>query len=74
MKRIPTGITGLDKLVEGGFPEGRSILLSGACGTGKTIFSMQYIYNGAKKYSEPGIYVTLDERPELIREDVIRFG
>jgi KaiC/GvpD/RAD55 family RecA-like ATPase len=74
MKRVKTGITGLDELIEGGFPERRSILVSGACGTGKTILSMQYIYNGAVKYNEPGIYVTLDERPELIREDVMRFG
>lgn len=74
MNRVATGIKGLDDLMEGGFPEGRSVLLSGACGTGKTIFCSQYVYNGAKKYSEPGIYVTLDERPDLIRQDVMRFG
>lgn len=74
LKRIATGIKGLDELMEGGFPEGRTILVSGACGTGKTIFSMQYLYNGAKMFSEPGVYVTLDERPDLIRQDVIRFG
>lgn len=74
MKRTATGIQGFDELIEGGFPESRSVLLSGACGTGKTILSMQYLYNGAKKYAEPGIYVTLDERPELIRQDVKRFG
>lgn len=74
MKRIKTGITGLDELVEGGFPENRSVLVSGACGTGKTIFSMQYIYKGASKFNEPGVYVTLDERPDLIRSDVLRFG
>jgi KaiC/GvpD/RAD55 family RecA-like ATPase len=74
MNRIATGIKGLDELMEGGFPEGRSVLLSGACGTGKTIFCSQYLFNGAKKYSEPGVYVTLDERPDLIRQDVMRFG
>ncbi|MFH1256360.1 MAG: ATPase domain-containing protein [Candidatus Diapherotrites archaeon] len=74
MNRVQSGIVGLDELIEGGFPQGRSLLLSGGCGTGKTIFSMQYIYAGAKKYSEPGIYVTLDERPDLIRQDVMRFG
>jgi len=74
MNRVPTGVAGLDELIEGGFPEGRSVLLTGACGTGKTIFSMQYIYNGAVQYSEPGVYVTLDERPDLIRQDVKRFG
>ncbi len=74
MERIKTGINGLDDLIEGGFPEGRSVLVSGACGTGKTIFAMQFIYNGAQKYREPGIYVTLDERPDLIRQDCMRFG
>lgn len=74
MERMKTGITGLDELIEGGFPAGRSVLISGACGTGKTIMCMQYIYKGAKDFNEPGVYVTLDERPALIREDVMRFG
>lgn len=74
MNRIKSGIFGLDELIEGGFPEGRSILLSGACGTGKTIFGMQYLYFGAAKYSEPGILVTLDERPQLVRQDMQSFG
>ncbi|MFH1588626.1 MAG: ATPase domain-containing protein [Candidatus Diapherotrites archaeon] len=74
MNRVKTGIYGLDELIEGGFPQGRSVLLTGACGTGKTIFGMQYLYYGAEKYSEPGIYITLDERPDLIRQDMLRFG
>ncbi len=74
INRVATGIKGFDELIEGGFPEGRTVLVVGACGTGKTIFSLQYLYNGVKKYSEPGIYLTLDERPELVRQDVVRFG
>jgi len=74
MNRIPTGITGLDELMEGGIPEGRSVLVSGGTGTGKTIFGLQYLYFGAKKYNEPGIYLTLDERPDLVRQDMLRFG
>ena len=74
MERIKTGVPGFDGLIEGGIPKGRSVLVSGATGTGKTIFCMQYLYNGAKQFKEPGIYVTLDERPNLIREDVLRFG
>ncbi len=74
LKRVATGVPGFDELIEGGFPEGRSMLVSGSCGTGKTIFGTQYLYNGAIKYGEPGIYVTLDERPELIRQDMMRFG
>jgi len=60
VQRVKTGIEGFDELVKGGIPESSSFLLSGGAGTGKTIFAMQYIYNGAKEYSEPGIYVTLE--------------
>lgn len=74
MKRIKSGIPGLDELMEGGFPQGRTFLVSGACGSGKTTFGMQYIYSGAEYYGEPGIYVTLDERPQLLREDCLNLG
>jgi KaiC/GvpD/RAD55 family RecA-like ATPase len=73
MNRVKTNIPGFDELIEGGFPEGRSFLVSGGTGTGKTIFATQFLINGAKM-GETGIYVTLDERPELIREDMLRFG
>lgn len=74
MERIKTGIFGLDELIEGGFPKGRTILLSGSCGCGKSIFSIQYLYFGAVEYNEPGVYVTFDEVPEKIREDMLNFG
>ncbi|MBU1120955.1 MAG: ATPase domain-containing protein [archaeon] len=74
MNRVKSGVTGLDELIGGGYPTGRSTLVTGACGTGKTIFCVQYIYMGASKYNEPGVYVTLDERPALVREDVMQFG
>jgi len=74
MERVPTGIEGLDELLEGGFPRRRTVLVAGATGTGKTIFCSQFIYKGAVEYDEPGILVTLDERPQLIREDMIQFG
>lgn len=73
MARVPTGIFGLDNLIEGGFPQGRTILVSGSCGTGKSIFAMQYLYKGAEM-GEPGVFVTLDEQPEHLREDMARFG
>jgi KaiC/GvpD/RAD55 family RecA-like ATPase len=60
VERVKTGIPGFDDLVEGGFPKGSSILITGGAGTGKTIFGMQYIYEGAKLYNEPGLFVTLE--------------
>ena len=60
MERVKTGIPGFDDLVQGGFPKGASILVSGGTGSGKSIFAMQFIYNGAKQFNEPGLYVTLE--------------
>ena len=61
-ERVPTGIKGLDHLIEGGLPKGRSILVTGDPGTGKTIFALQFLMEGLKR-GEKGIYVTADESP-----------
>jgi KaiC/GvpD/RAD55 family RecA-like ATPase len=61
MARVPSGIPGLDPLIEGGFLEGAAVLIAGGAGTGKTILGTQYIYKGAEEYGEPGIYITLEE-------------
>ncbi len=73
-KRVPTGIAGFDELCGGGLLRNRTYLVSGAAGTGKTIFGLQYIYNGITKYGENGIYIATEERPEQIRENVKKFG
>jgi len=72
--RISTGIDGLDELLEGGFIKGRTYLVAGEAGTGKTTFALQYLYNGALRYGESGVYVTIDERPKHIIEDALAMG
>lgn len=72
--RVKTGIPGLDELVEGGFPRGDTILIAGKAGTGKSILAMQFIYKGAKDYNEPGVFITLEEPPHLIKRNMLRFG
>jgi KaiC/GvpD/RAD55 family RecA-like ATPase len=74
VSRIKTGVTGLDELVEGGFPQGRILLVTGGCGTGKSIMALQFLFHGAELYNEPGLYVTFDEVPEKIRQDMLAFG
>jgi len=74
VERVPTGIPGLDELLEGGFPRKRLVLVSGATGTGKSIFGMQYVYKGLVEHEEPGVFVSFDEMPEKLREDMLRFG
>ncbi len=73
MNRVKTGIPGLDDLIEGGFPEGASVLVSGGPGTGKSIFCLEYLYAGAKQYNEPGMYATLEEGPHNLWWNMQRF-
>jgi len=74
IERIKTGIYGLDELIEGGFPKRRTILVAGSTGTGKTIFGMQFIYQGIVENDEPGLFVTFDEMPDKLRQDMMKFG
>ena len=73
MDKISTGITGLDEMLNGGFPEKRIILVSGGPGSGKTVFALQFILNGLKK-NEKGIYVTLEEPINLIKSNFKSLG
>ncbi|MHA1770330.1 MAG: RAD55 family ATPase [Candidatus Thorarchaeota archaeon] len=70
--RCSTGIEGLDSMLVGGIPRGRTVLVEGPPGTGKTIFSLHFLIEGIirnPKEPEPGIFVCLDESPtDLIRE------
>lgn len=59
-KRVKTGIFGLDELIEGGFPKGATILISGEPGTGKTIFGLQFLIEGAKN-NEFGAYISFEQ-------------
>ncbi len=74
IERVKTGIPGLDELIEGGFPRGDTILIAGKAGTGKSILATQFIYKGVTEYNEPGVLVTLEEPPNLIKRNMLRFG
>ncbi len=73
MKRVKTGIPGLDEILNGGIPERNVVLISGGPGTGKTIFSQQFLYNGLES-DEGGVYVTLEEHPVQVRKNMENFG
>ncbi len=60
LERVKSGIKGLDELIGGGFPLGSTVLLSGGSGTGKTIFGLTYLYEGARRQNEPGLYITTE--------------
>lgn len=74
LKRVATGILGFDALVQGGFPYNSSILVCGGPGTGKTIFALEFIINGATKFGEKGLYVSFEQRAESIRQQARQFN
>ncbi len=74
LERCQTGIPGFDELCEGGLIRDRSYLLSGVSGSGKTIFALQFLVEGALKFKEPGIFIATEERPQHIREHAWSFG
>jgi circadian clock protein KaiC len=73
VERIPTGIPGLDRLIQGGLVKGSTTLIAGGAGTGKTIMCCQFIWEGLKR-GENCMFITLEERPEDIIADAAAFG
>jgi circadian clock protein KaiC len=65
-RKAPSGIVGFDEITGGGLPRGRTTLLLGGPGSGKTIFALQYLINGARMYGEAGIFVAFEETSERI--------
>jgi circadian clock protein KaiC len=72
--RIPTGVTGLDEMLRGGFLPRTANLIEGAPGTGKTTLGMQFIHHGITSCSEPGIILTFEEFPQQYYRDAANFG
>jgi circadian clock protein KaiC len=64
--KSPTGITGFDDITGGGQPRGRTTLLVGGPGSGKTIFGIQFLVHGAQNHQEPGIFVAFEESPKRL--------
>lgn len=66
LNKAPTGITGLDEMTGGGLPHGRTTLLAGGPGSGKTILSLQFLVNGARQSKEAGIFIAFEELSKRI--------
>jgi len=71
--RIPSGIVGLDEVIEGGLRANTATVIVGASGTGKSTFAMQYLLEGLDR-GEQGLYITLDTAPEQIVQESILWG
>ncbi|MPZ77077.1 MAG: AAA family ATPase [Deltaproteobacteria bacterium] len=72
-KRLSTGIQQLDLLIEGGFHAGKTYLVVGEPGTGKTIFGLQFLYKGLKS-GEKALYVAVDQKPTDVIEQAVSLG
>jgi len=73
LKKARSGITGFDEITGGGLPRGRTTLLLGGPGSGKTVFALQYLINGARNNGEPGIFVAFEETSERIMANAESF-
>ena len=73
-ENCPTGIPGFDELLQGGFPRGSTILLIGHPGAGKTTFAAKFIYEGAKRYREKGIYFSFYESKQSFFKNMKTLG
>ena len=58
---IKSGIPGLDKILGGGFLEGSIVTVGGPTGSGRSTLALQFLYNGAMQYGEPGLYLSIEE-------------
>jgi len=73
-KRVKTGINGLDDLIDGGFEKDSMVLVVGSAGTGKTLLSLQFLYEGVTKYDEPGIFLSFEEEESSLYKHAMQFG
>lgn len=73
VERISTGVSGLDPLIEGGIPKGFTVLVAGNPGTGKTVLTSHFLYDGLTK-NQNGIYVSFSEADYSFYNNTARLG
>ncbi len=74
LPKAPTGIRGLDEITRGGLPRGRTTLVTGGAGSGKTLLGLQFLVAGAREYGEPGVLLTFEESTAKVSADVASLG
>jgi circadian clock protein KaiC len=73
VERIKTHVAGLDELIEGGFPKGAIILVSGTPGTGKSILCAQVAYHNALN-GKKCLYLNLEQNEGRLEAQMEQFG
>jgi circadian clock protein KaiC len=74
LEKVPTGIRGLDQVTHGGFPKGRTALVCGGPGAGKTLLGLEFLVRGALLYNEPGVCIAMEETAEELVTNVASLG
>jgi circadian clock protein KaiC len=74
MSKVLTGIQGLDEISGGGLPRGRTTLVVGGAGCGKTVLALQSLVSGAHRAKEAGIFVAFEESTRQIVANAATFG
>jgi circadian clock protein KaiC len=74
LAKCPTGIGGLDELTGGGLPRGRSTLVCGPAGCGKTLLAVEFLVRGATMFGEPGVFLAFEESAEDLVANVASLG
>lgn len=74
LSKSPTGIVGFDEITLGGLPSGRPSLICGAAGCGKTLFGVTFLVRGAVDHGEPGVFMSFEERPRDLVDNVASLG
>jgi circadian clock protein KaiC len=70
LHKCPTGIKGFDEITGGGLPKNRITLIGGGTGSGKTLWGIDFIINGAAHYNEPGVFMSFEETQDELYRDV----
>lgn len=74
LRKAPTGIKGLDEITGGGFPVGRTTLICGTAGCGKTLLASEFLIHGVTQYDEPGVFIAFEETEEDLTKNVASLG
>ncbi len=71
---MKSGVPGLDKMMQGGFPAGSIVLIAGESGAGKTTIGLQFLYSGATQFREAGMLISFEENKDSINKEMAAFG
>ncbi|MFL5330407.1 MAG: circadian clock protein KaiC [Gemmataceae bacterium] len=74
LAKAPTGVTGLDEVTHGGLPRGRTTLLCGSAGCGKTLLALEFLVQGAKQFGETGVFLAFEETAEELTQNIRSLG